>query len=412
MQLCFEQFCPHIPSNGDKGVKLENVEFDETESEEAVESTDGTRYSDVVLHSTDWTTETIVTQLDRGNIILKPRFQRRDAWDRQRKSQFIESLILGLPVPQIVLAESLERRGSFIVLDGKQRLLSLLQFWGLGEGQNNNYRLSGLDVRKSLLGKSYADLEIDPGFNDDFTALINQPIRTVVIKNWKDVSFLHLVFLRLNTGSVKLSPQELRQALFPGPFTDFVDDRSIESLPLRQCLGLNGPDYRMRDVEVLARHLAFRFFLSSYGGRFKSFLDDSFRRLNQQWETSEPDVISAAKDFDVALSSLVRVFPEGVARKPGSKSMNRAILDALLFYSVDWRIRDATEAHAEKVRSAYANLFHDRDFAASVERDTAGVENTAKRLETWGRSLREATGLNFKVPELQGKRIAFDNFWG
>jgi hypothetical protein len=57
------------------------------------------------LWGTDWTTETIVNQLRRGNINLNPRFQRRNAWNTLRKSLFVESLILGLPVPQIILAE-------------------------------------------------------------------------------------------------------------------------------------------------------------------------------------------------------------------------------------------------------------------------------------------------------------------
>src|SRR5436190_18534638 len=78
-----------------------------------------------VVYSADWTAETILGQLEKGNIDVKPRFQRRDAWSSSHKSRFIESLILGLPIPQIVLAEL--GKGRFIVLDGKQRLLALLQ---------------------------------------------------------------------------------------------------------------------------------------------------------------------------------------------------------------------------------------------------------------------------------------------
>src|SRR5476651_6598 len=78
-------------------------------------------FSQAVVWGTDWTTETILSQLKRGNIELNPAFQRRDAWGRAGKSKFIESLILGLPIPQIILAESKEKRGTFIVIDGKQR---------------------------------------------------------------------------------------------------------------------------------------------------------------------------------------------------------------------------------------------------------------------------------------------------
>lgn len=388
----------------------DNVEFVEAPSEELLEE-GAVRYTDVVLHSTDWTTETVVGQLQRGNIVLKPRFQRRDAWDKQRKSRFIESLILGLPIPQIVLAESKSQRGSFIVLDGKQRLLSLLQFWGFGDGENNAYRLSGLEVLKSLAGRSYKDLEAGTEFADDFRALINQPIRTVVIKNWPDHPFLHLVFLRLNTGSVKLSPQELRQAMMPGNFTDYVDDRSIQSQGLKQLLGLERPDYRMRDVELMARHLAFRFSLPSYRGRLKAFLDSTFENLNSEWTKREGEIVEATNQFDLALLSLLSVFGDGVARKPGSPQLNRAVLDALLFFSSDPMIRAAIEANSQEAKKSYVELFEDREFVAAVERDTAGVKNTFTRLHRWGMEVQKFTGLDFALPTIVQDEIKFSGFW-
>ena len=85
--------------------------------------------SEIVVSGTDWTTETILHQIIGGNIELNPRFQRRDAWSKIRKSRFIESIVLGFPIPQIVLANNKER-GKYIVLDGKQRLLTILQFYG------------------------------------------------------------------------------------------------------------------------------------------------------------------------------------------------------------------------------------------------------------------------------------------
>lgn len=131
--------------------------------------------------------------------------------------------MLGLPVPQIVLAERRESRGKYIVLDGKQRLLSLLQFTGKSEGQNNAFALNGLEIRTDLDKKRYSDLAEAVLLRDDLDAFHNQTIRSVVIPNWPNIDLLHTVFLRLNTGSVSLAPQELRQALFPGEFEDFVD---------------------------------------------------------------------------------------------------------------------------------------------------------------------------------------------
>lgn len=86
-------------------------------------------FQQAVIWGTDWTTGTIVNQLNKGNIDLDPKFQRREAWSPSRKSRFIESLILGLPIPEIILAERKDKKGTYIVIDGKQRLISIRQFF-------------------------------------------------------------------------------------------------------------------------------------------------------------------------------------------------------------------------------------------------------------------------------------------
>jgi len=354
-----------------------------------------------VVTGTDWTTETIVSQLRRGNIHLSPRFQRRDAWKEDRKSRFIESLIVGLPIPQIVLAEAKEGRGQFIVLDGKQRLLTILQYWGHGEGEANAYALSGLTLRTDLKGVTYRELSKEQRYKNDYTALCNQPIRTVVIRNWKDSNFLHTVFLRLNTGSVNLSPQELRQALLPGDFTDYADDAAGQSGSLRKLLGTEGPDPRMRDIEILARFLSFRFFPSLYPGRMKEFLDDTFERFNAAWPKYRTSVAEAQREFEQGVDNLLRVFEGNVARKPGSPHFNRAIFDALIYYHSMPKIRAAIKGKGAQIRKAYKALFKPgAEFLKAIESDTAGAPNTATRLRVWGRVLSDLTGRPVAVPEV------------
>ena len=400
------------------------VEFDESagEDQEEEQSARGA-YAQAVVHATDWTTETIIAQLKRGNIALNPRFQRRDAWTVQQKSKFIESLVMGLPVPQIVLAESREKRGSYLVLDGKQRLLSLLQYWGLGQGAKNRYALSGLKILTHLNRKRLSDLEGEPSLEPELNALLNQTIRTVVIKNWPDTDFLHLVFLRLNTGSVKLSPQELRQALLPGKYTDWVDEKASKSEPLRTLLNISEPDYRMRDVEVLARFIAFRQFLNDYPGRMKKFLDASFEDLNSRWsllgepagDVAEQEAEDSLGAFEAAVAALSTIFGiNEVARKPGSRPFNRAIFDLLAFYAQNDAIRIAMLDKSSQVKAAYAELFDNAAFVSAVDRDTAGLNNTALRLVTWGEALQAALGMDFPVPRVvvdgKNERIRFEGF--
>lgn len=386
------------------------VEFDDESGEEAGEALmAGGSYSDAVVHATDWTTETIVAQLRRGNISLNPRFQRRDAWSVQQKSRFIESLIMGLPVPQIVLAETRNRRGNYLVLDGKQRLLSILQYWGYGEGRKNRYPLSGLKVLTSLNRKRLTDLETDSVLAGEYDALLNQTVRTVVIRNWPDSDFLHLVFLRLNTGSTKLSPQELRQALQPGLFADWVDEVAAKSLPLQNLLGLSEADYRMRDTEVLARFIAFDRFLEQYPGRLKRFLDETFEQMNTTWgEAAElgatdhtaADQQSIVDSFEGAVSTLLEVFgPNEVARRPGSRLLNRTLLDMLLYYSKGPEIARAMLANRPLVKEKYAALFDSAEFVESIDSDTANTQKTVFRFNAWSQALTVA--LDVAAPTLR-----------
>jgi Protein of unknown function DUF262 len=107
--------------------------------------------SEIIVAGNDWTTATILDQLVRDNIQLNPRFQRRDAWDITRKSRFIESIFLGFPIPDIVLASQDKKRGKFVVLDGKQRLLTILQFYGRSETPNDSFALKNLEFRPMVV---------------------------------------------------------------------------------------------------------------------------------------------------------------------------------------------------------------------------------------------------------------------
>lgn len=394
---------------------MAELELEFTDEEDAVLAPSETAaFSEAVLYSSDWTVQTVISQLENSNIDMNPRFQRRDAWSSGGKGRFIESVILGFPIPQIVLAEKKGQRGQFIVLDGKQRLLTLLQFTGKAQGAKNAFRLSGLEVRGDLNRKTFAQLDRDPDRRDDVNAFFNNTIRTVVIRNWPNTSFLHTVFLRLNTGSVKLSPQELRQAMVPGQFSNFIDDAALGSVHVQTLLGRTSPDPRMRDVEILVRYLAFRRFLPSYFGRMKDFLDQTCITLNDNWEGVAAEVHSDLEEFNNAVDALVEIFgANDLARKPGSRSFNRAIFDALVFYASDPIIRDAMIANPEAILHLYAENLDNPNFAEAVESDTAGIPHTFHRLSLWGGSLRTALNLDFNLPVLEERadqtvRIGFN----
>lgn len=391
--------------------KLYFGEEPDAETEEDLEFASPREVSEAVVTSTDWTTETILNQLARGNIHLTPRFQRRDAWTDARKSRFIESLFLALPIPQLVLAERREKRGSYIVIDGKQRLLSLLRFAARGnEGEFEPLALSGLELRSDLNGERLIDMEAKPEYADDVTAFQNQTIRTVVVRNWPDEEFLYLVFLRLNTGSVPLSPQELRQALHPGPFVDFVDDFSYENEALYGALGLQGPDFRMRDVEVAIRYFGFAFFLHDYAGNLKAFLDETCKRLNEEWVDKESLIRGEARRLEEAIDSTLEIFEAFAFRRWNGERFegrfNRAVFDVMVYYFRIPEVSQAALAMREAVVDAFRDLSElDPKFDDSLATTTKSVGATAHRLRAWGQRLSGLLSLELSLPLVVGNRI-------
>jgi hypothetical protein len=228
-----------------------------------------------------------------------------------------------------------------------------------------------------------------------------------VIRNWPDLDFLHLVFLRLNTGSLKLSPQELRQAAIPGPFSDYIDAAASESQALRTILSRNSPDPRMRDVELLVRYLSFQNYLPAYQGRMKRFLDQSCSAFNNEWHQDGTHIEDQVTDFEAGVAALIEIFgSDHLARKSGSRSFNRAIFDALIFYASDAKIRATMLQSPERVRSAYAAVMQNDIFVQAVDSDTAGVPHTHDRLAVWGIELRTAIALNFNIPELSEDAVS------
>lgn len=374
----------------------------ENEKEEDIINLATLDLSTMAITGTDWTAETLVSQIQKGNILLNPDFQRRDAWTAKTKSRFIESLLLGLPIPQIILAEQKGKRGSYIVIDGKQRLLSLQQFV-IGDEEGQKLKLTGLEVKTEFNKKTYDELSNGVSC-DEIDAFNNQTIRTVVIKNWPSVEVLYLLFLRLNTGSVKLSPQELRQALYPGDFIKFVNEESAKSTEIQQMLNLKRPDFRMRDVEILIRYYAFKFYLTMYSGSLQAFLDFTCGKLNEDWSMQQENVLLELSEMKSAICATRNIFGADSAFKKYKNGKyedkyNRAVIDIMLYYFSQSNYRNAALEKAAEVRGAFENCcMTNPEFLASLETTTKSVSSVKCRFNTWGNILNTTLGTDFSTP--------------
>lgn len=362
------------------------------EDEEDVESSLSPELRDelreTVVYNLDWTVATVLSQLEAGTIDLQPQYQRRDAWTIARKSKLIESLILGLPVPHVVLAESHDEKGSFLVLDGKQRLTTLAQFAGtLPSSAANGFALTQLPLLGDLEGVTFARLLESDDLRQTRQAFLNQGLRTAILRGWKSEDLLHIVFHRLNSQVVPLSPQELRQALIRGPFMAFLNDYSGKSPTMRWLLDLDGPDFRMRDSELLLRLLGLTRFRSEYRGDLRKFLDILARKLSASWSENAARTEADFRAIEDALELWGEVLGRDmVGRKFVDKKyegrLNRAILDAQVSAAIDPAVAKRIRKNPAQARRRFETLMsQDDDFRRAIEATTKSVDAVRYRMD-------------------------------
>ncbi|WP_328609445.1 DUF262 domain-containing protein [Amycolatopsis sp. NBC_00345] len=356
----------------------------------------------------DWTVETVVSQMRKGRIDLNPNFQRRDAWTRVAKSRYIESLVQRYPVPQIVLAEDHNSPGRYMVIDGKQRLLAIRQFCADpndprdAEWISDKLKLTGLTETKRLNGANYEKMQDE--FANEAIRFENATIRAVLLRKWHSQDFLYTVFYRLNSGSLRLSAQELRQALFPGSFMDFVDERSGSSTEIRALLKKAKPDRRMVDAELLLRFLSFYCSVQPYEGNLKNFLDGTAKHLTAEWKFDNGEKVRQATDvLEKAISAARVVWDENVCRKftkgRYERSLNRAIFDVQIHYLTDDRLREWQLSNTESTKNEFERLCEeDRDFIDSVSSTTKTPLAVRTRYAAWGNALQTMSGIPTSPP--------------
>ncbi len=261
---------------------------------------------DITAAPNDFNILTIFSFLESGSVRI-PGFQRNYVWDLGRASKLIESLILGLPVPQIFLYET--ERNRFLVIDGQQRLMSVYYFIKQrfprkekraelrtifdeqGKIPENvvhddayfeNFRLKLAETIPSqpnrFRGLSYATLA------DYKTQFELRTIRNVIIKQNSpagDDSSMYEIFNRLNTGGINLKPQEIRSSMYHSAFYEQL--YRLNARPAwRRLLPVQEPDLHMKDVEILLRGFAILIDNENYAPSMVKFLNQFSRKCKQQ----------------------------------------------------------------------------------------------------------------------------------
>lgn len=381
-------------------------EFEELEPTEEGEGSKVTaaEFASLLISPTDWTIETLYRQIG-SQINLSPEFQRRNVWSPNAKISFIESLFLGIPIPQILLSASGGSSKSFLVLDGKQRLLTIKEFIDGKFPSGQKFRLKNLRVLSDLEGLTWQEIEQ----NDDWRfELLNQTQRTAVIRGWKDDRILYEIFHRLNSGSVKLSPMELRMSLHPGEFLKFIITWTNDVGPLHELISKKTPDPRMNDVELAARFLAFTDPALTYNGDLKKFLDELCIRYNGAMANDinvVGDVASRLNEMNMAIAAGIRVFPDKkFCRKfvdgEYERRFNRALFDVLVGALSNPNVRAWALDNREDFVAGFEQVSTTDAFRRSVETTTKSVASTRTRFESFYNKVTEMTGVQLNPPAI------------
>jgi hypothetical protein len=292
-------------------------------------------------------------------------FQRDFVWKKPQADRFIESLLLGLPVPGIFLVK--ESNGKHLVLDGQQRLRTLEGFYS-GLFQGREFVLE--DVQVQWKDRTYKTLHAD-----DRRRLDDSIIHATIVRQdepSEEQSSVYLIFERLNSGGTFLQPQEIRVALYHGALAAFLSKLNANP-DWRALYGNKSP--RLKDIELILRFFALYYYAHSYRRPMKEFLN-RYMAVNRGLEKQSEEELRAR------FTATVGGIRKGIglrAFRPKS-AVNAAVLDSVMV-GVASRLSKGPLEDPTAMQPAYQSLLTNREYQDATTRSTADEESVRKRLE-------------------------------
>lgn len=326
---------------------------------------------DISSFGADYDVDGFVKRLKRNGILIPP-FQRNYVWSQQEASRFIESLLLGLPVPGVFLVR--ERvTNKLNVIDGQQRLKTLQFFYeGFFNPHQNDEKkqvFKLVKVQKKFEGRTYATLD-----ENDRVKLDDTVIHATIVKQDSpkddDTSIYH-VFQRLNSQGRLLTPQEIRTAIYHGPFIDMLKSLN-DFAPWREIYGKKSN--RLKDQELILRFLALYFAVSTYERPMVEFLN---KFVEKHQFAEEEFLIECQNLFQSTIHLIWRII--GIKAFRPSNAINTAVFDSVMV-GLSHRIEQAPINDYTAVKDVYNKLLDDPEFQRLVSRATSDESNVRSRL--------------------------------
>ncbi len=373
--------------------QLDNLEFDDEpsprETFDESDNAEGTALFDIdpadevvattyeiTSYGADFDVEGLIRRMGKNDIVVPSfepsqpglevgAFQRGFVWRKPQMSRFIESLLLGLPVPGIFLVKDRDNR--LLVLDGQQRLRTLAKFYD-GFIEERVFRLTG--VQEPFEGQSYKELR-----PEDRRRLDDSIIHATILRDESQdgaQNAVYSIYERLNTGGSPLQPQEIRIALYEGEFLRGIA-RLNEDTSWRELYGPRST--RFRDHELILRAVALYEWQDKYRKPLKTFLN---AYLNGHRDT----VISADEGIGELFINAVHDI-ELKMGKPAfrpERALNVAFADSIIV-GVMRRIATGVPFAENEMEDSYAVLAADDEFVSATTVRTSDEDYVNLRLD-------------------------------
>ncbi|MFD3461211.1 DUF262 domain-containing protein [Nocardia fluminea] len=360
---------------GQTGPEIEDeaLTLDEVEDTTSAEAEAGP----VTYTGTDFDVEGLVRRLNRNDIAIPTfghgdssleaaGFQRGFVWRRPQMDRFIESLLMGYPIPGIMLVQQVDRR--YLVLDGQQRLRTLGSFYrGIHAGKE--FTLD--NVANAFKGLSYQTLS-----PEQRRQLDNTFIQATIVKTDgtnESLEAIYQVFERLNSGGTQLTPHEIRIALYPGALVDFLEE--LNKLPTWRSL-YGAKSLRLRDQELILRIIALYYSAADYFRPQKKFLNE-FLGSHRNLQGLDRERIL---ELFTACSHLLLEGPGKTALRFQSSQVNAALAEAL-YVGLMRRLDTGSKPLLDEVSAAVHSFTTNKETAVTISGSTATEEYVRKRLE-------------------------------
>jgi hypothetical protein len=325
---------------------------------------------DLAVYPADYTLSVLDQMWKEGDIVV-PSFQRKFVWTIRQSSKLIESLLMGLPVPQAFFL--VEPDGRNLVIDGLQRIMSIVYFFSgfFGEetyqGKKTVFRLASLSSASPYAGKTFKELP-----EADQRKLRNSVLRVINVKQLgpknDDTSAYH-IFERLNTGGTPLTAQEIRHCVFHGPLVELLSALNKDAA-WRAILGKEPLDKHQKDVELLLRVLSFATRAEQYEKPMKEFLNHTMSHFQN---AGSSEVRAFAANFPVVCRAVV----DQLGSKPFHPKgrLNASALDAVL-----GTLLSNGCAVPSRFRERFEALMADPEFVDTLSVSTSDVAVVRQRL--------------------------------